>query len=251
MELVGYVARTLSSQKNPYAVTYFVIQYFFIVVAPVMFSVSSCPFSLPGVPLRKTIGLTPTPQASTYTLISISINRIGRAYAPLLPPKGILWLFITCDVIATVIQVTGAALIGSAYSNGRDPTTPNHILLAGLAFQVFTFLLFLLLFAAFVYRSRTVTSRAFKHFAAATAIAALAVYLRTIFRLAETAEGLMRNLSTHEAYFAGLEFVPIVVAVYVFVVWHPGKWLGSSNGQRGKAFAGVVSSGEEGEAQKA
>lgn len=40
MELVGYVSRTLSSQKNPYAVIFFVIQYFFIVVAPVMFSVS-------------------------------------------------------------------------------------------------------------------------------------------------------------------------------------------------------------------
>lgn len=40
MELVGYISRTLSSQKNPYSVIYFVIQYFFIVVAPVMFSVS-------------------------------------------------------------------------------------------------------------------------------------------------------------------------------------------------------------------
>jgi hypothetical protein len=40
LELVGYISRTLSSQKNPYAVIYFVIQYFFIVVAPVMFSVS-------------------------------------------------------------------------------------------------------------------------------------------------------------------------------------------------------------------
>lgn len=40
MELVGYVSRTLSSKKNPYSVLFFVIQYFFIVVAPVMFSVS-------------------------------------------------------------------------------------------------------------------------------------------------------------------------------------------------------------------
>lgn len=40
MELVGYIGRTLSSQKNPYSVTFFVIQYFFVVVAPVMFSVS-------------------------------------------------------------------------------------------------------------------------------------------------------------------------------------------------------------------
>ena len=47
MELVGYISRTLSSQKNPYSVIYFVIQYFFIVVAPVMFSVSLMPSLLP------------------------------------------------------------------------------------------------------------------------------------------------------------------------------------------------------------
>lgn len=67
----------------------------------------------------------------------------------------------------------------------------------------------------------------------------MAVYLRTIFRLAETAEGLMQTLSTHEVYFGCLEFLPIVVAVYVFIWWHPGKWLGSKR-QHGKAFEGIV-----------
>lgn len=141
--------------------------------------------------------------------------------------------------MATIVQVAGAALIGSAYSNGKDPTTPNHILLAGLAFQVFSFFLFILVFVAFIYRSWKVTTRQFKTFAAATGVATLAVYLRTIFRLAETAEGLMRKLSTHEVYFGCLEFLPIVVAVYVFVLWHPGKWLGSKR-QHGKALEGYV-----------
>lgn len=48
MELVGYISRTLSSQKNPYSVIFFVIQYFFIVVAPVMFSVSLTLFHYEG-----------------------------------------------------------------------------------------------------------------------------------------------------------------------------------------------------------
>lgn len=34
-EIVGYIARTFSSKKDPYSVIYFVIQYFFIVTAPV------------------------------------------------------------------------------------------------------------------------------------------------------------------------------------------------------------------------
>lgn len=77
MEIVGYVIRTFSSQKDPYNAIYFVVQYFFIVVAPVFFS------------------------AAIYNILSIMINSVGRQYAPL-PPKVILWIFITCDVVATV-----------------------------------------------------------------------------------------------------------------------------------------------------
>ena len=38
MEVIGYIARTLSSKNDPYSIPFFVVQYFFIVVAPV----SSC-----------------------------------------------------------------------------------------------------------------------------------------------------------------------------------------------------------------
>lgn len=135
------------------------------------------------------------------------------------------------------MQIAGAALVGVAYSNGKDPTTPNNILLAGLAFQVFSFAVFIIVFVWFVLKSSKATTSEFKIFAAATFVATLAVYLRTIFRLAETAEGLMENLSTHEVYFGCLEFLPIVVAVYIFIYWHPGKWLGSKR-TSGKAFEG-------------
>lgn len=202
MEIIGYVFRILASKINPYAVSYFVAQYFCIVVAPVFYS------------------------AAIYTIISVMINHIGRQYAPL-SPKLILWIFIVCDVIATVIQITGAALIGSAYSNGDDPNTPNNILLAGLAFQLFSFAVFIILFAIFLVRTKKVTSPQFKIFAAAVFVASLAVYLRTTIRLAETAEGLLEFLSTHEVIFGCLEFLPIVIAVYIFIYWHPGRWMGS------------------------
>lgn len=173
-------------------------------------------------------------QAAIYTLITIAINRIGRKFSPL-GPKVILWIFIVCDVVATIVQVAGAAMIGVAYSNGKDPTTPNHILLAGLVLQVIAFFIFILVFVAFIWRSRNQTTKEFKTFAAATFVATLAVYLRTLFRLAETAQGLEETLSTHEVYFGCLEFLPIVVAVYIFIYWHPGKWLGSKQ-NRGKSL---------------
>ena len=210
MEVVGYVFRCLSSQQDPYSVPFFVVQYFFIVVAPVFFS------------------------AAIYTIITIMTNRVGREYAPL-PPKVILWIFITCDVIATIIQIAGSALIGVAYSRKKNPNTPNHILLAGLAFQVFSFAVFVVCLSVFLRKSRKVTSSAFKLFSGAVCVATLMVYLRTCLRLAETAEGLQQYLSTHEVFFGCLEFAPIVIAVYTFLYWHPGRWLGS-NARTRKCF---------------
>jgi len=65
-------------------------------------------------------------------------------------------------------------------------------------------------------------------FLSALIVATMLVYLRTCFRLAETAEGLMQELSTHEVFFGCLEFLPIVVAVFLLTYWHPGRWLDRS-----------------------
>lgn len=202
MELVGYAFRLLSSQVDPYSVINFVVQYFFIVIAPIFFS------------------------AAIYTLLTIFINRTRREYAPL-PPKLILWIFITCDIVATITQVAGAALVGVSASREKDPTTPNNILLAGLAFQVFSFFLFCTCLGICLYRARKIVLSSLKAFSAALCTATLLVYLRTCFRLAETAEGLNSSLATHEAYFGALEFAPIVTAVFILAAWHPGKCLPS------------------------
>ncbi|KAI8251970.1 hypothetical protein K4K58_008239 [Colletotrichum sp. SAR11_239] len=103
-EIVGYVARSLSAKKNPYNLIYFILNYFFIVTAPVFLA------------------------AGIYTILSALIHRLGRAFSPL-PPKVVLWFFITSDVIATITQISGAALIGVKQSRREDPTTANNILL--------------------------------------------------------------------------------------------------------------------------
>lgn len=147
----------------------------------------------------------------------------GSRHAPL-RPKLILWIFITCDVIATVIQIIGAALIGVAYSNRRDPTNPNNILLAGLVFQAVTFLVFLILLGLFIWRAKKVAFQvASKAFYASFWTSVLFVYLRICFRLAETAQGLEGELQSHEVYFGTLEFMPVIIALALLAVWHPGR----------------------------
>lgn len=184
-----------------------IIQYFFIVVAPVFLS------------------------AAIYTTLTSLIALLGSSLSPLgLPRKTIIAVFVTADVVATVVQVAGAALIGVAESNRKSPTTANNILLAGLAFQVFSFLLFLTLLGIFIVNARkAAVSRGeggMMRFTAAVVGASLLVYLRTVFRLAETAEGIGGYAGSHEAFFGALEFAPVVLAVGVLGWWHPGRLVG-------------------------
>lgn len=64
-EVVGYTARCLSAKVDPYHLIYYILNYFFIITAPVLMA------------------------ASMYTVIDFLVLRLGRSYS-LLPPKVIL-----------------------------------------------------------------------------------------------------------------------------------------------------------------
>ena len=200
---MGYIARSLSAQKDPYHLLYFILNYFFIVTAPVFLA------------------------AGIYTILSALIPRLGSQYS-FLPPKIILWFFIVSDVIATGVQVTGAALIGVRESNREDPTTANNILLGGLAYQVFSLGVFVILTCSIFYRARReIHGSGLTSFVSAFGVVTIMVYLRTCFRLSETAEGLDGKLFHHEIYFACLEFAPVALAVLLFAIWYPGRCIGN------------------------
>lgn len=211
MEVVGYAFRSLSAKKNPYDVISFVVQYFFIVTAPVFISASIY------VCLSRLIDWSRSPDFTT-----------GRSRW--LRPKLILWVFITADVVATITQIAGAALIGVSQTKRKDPTTANNILLGGLAFQTAAFAIYFILFLIFTVSlirdpqfRKALGSKS--QFFFALFLASVLVFLRTCFRLAETAEGLLQELSTNEVYFITLEFVPIVLTVWILAIWHPGRFL--------------------------
>jgi len=210
MEVGGYVFRALSSRKDPYRITYFVVAYFLIVTAPVLISASIY------VCLTKILAWT----------ADQGFDLSGRSV--LLRRKVVLWTFITVDVFSTLMQVTGAGLIGSATSDGKSPSTANNILLAGLALQSAAFAVFLVLLVmviVLVYREPRLRSTMNSNlFLVALALASVLVFVRTIFRLAETAQGVFGYLSSHEAFFGALEFAPMVVAVGLLAIWFPGRW---------------------------
>jgi len=64
--------------------------------------------------------------------------------------KGILWSFISVDIVTTGMQATGAGIVGRSTSKKKDPSIGNNILLAGLAIQCMAFLLFFIFFTIVV-----------------------------------------------------------------------------------------------------
>ncbi|BGP40639.1 hypothetical protein JCM10450v2_004634 [Rhodotorula kratochvilovae] len=201
-EIVGYASR-LVSHYHPFVVNYFIIQYFFIVVSPVFF------------------------QAAFYVALGMGLRRLDHRGSTLLRfnPKILIVAMIVADVVTTIIQIAGAALIGvaesSRFSNGSAKITSdqaNDILLAGLAMQTASFFAFLVLLGMCIWRSaRTFTAAHLpKKFSLLLFISSLLVFLRTTFRLAETAQGVFGPASTSEALFGTLEYLPVILAVAIY-----------------------------------
>jgi hypothetical protein len=209
LEIIGYVFRYESSQVDPYRISYFVIQYFCITVAPVFIAASIYVYLSNLATWAAEVGY-PTGLA----------GRLGR--------KALLWIFISADTLCTALQVTGAALIGSKTSKHKDPTDANRILIIGLGIQTFAFSIFLLLLAHLLFSMST--ARATMHgqirlmaikAGFALTFAGVLVFLRTVFRLVESAQGVFGFLSSHEVFFGTLEFAPIAVAVALLAIFTP------------------------------
>ncbi|GAA5827368.1 hypothetical protein JCM11251_003783 [Rhodosporidiobolus azoricus] len=205
-EMVGYGCR-LRSHSNPFIVMFFVIAYFFIIVSPVFY------------------------QAGLYLAFAQSLRRLNPHDSKALlrfEPRILIWVMIVADVVTTIIQVVGAALIGVAESARFDNRSTsltsaqaNDILLAGLSIQTFTFLAFITILVLCIVRSsRTSSTTAHlpKLFSLLLLFSALLLLLRTTFRLAETAEGVFGPAASNETLFGTLEFMPVILAVSLWAI---------------------------------
>jgi hypothetical protein len=120
LEIVGYVFCSLSSCRDPYHITYFAVEYFLIVTAPVLVSTSIY-------------------VCLTHIIAWAEASGTNLGYRWWMKRKIILWPFISADIMTTVMQVTGAGMIGGATSKQKDPTTANNILLSGLVIRSVAF----------------------------------------------------------------------------------------------------------------
>ena len=129
-------------------------------------------------------------------------------------------------------------------------------MVAGLAFQVFTLLVFICLSLDFGVRTfgryrqlgaaqtfderhaRLRESKRFNGFLIALAFATLCIFTRSVYRVAELSEGWEGHLIKTQKYFIGLEGAIVSAAVLALNIFHPGFCFREGDAQRGMLGVG-------------
>lgn len=90
--------------------------------------------------------------AALYVMLGDLIRTRGEHFS-VLKPKVYIAVFCTCDVVALVVQATGAAIASHAFDTAKDTKPGAHIVAGGVIFQLLTMLVFAVLFLIFLVRS--------------------------------------------------------------------------------------------------
>lgn len=133
-EIIGYVGRIME-HFNPFSGNGFYIQICCLTIAPAFFT-ASIYFCL-----------------SDFVRLYDPESKISRFR----DPRTFAWIFIPCDIISLVLQAAGGGLAATSVEQGENSDPGTDVMITGLAFQVFSLLVFILLsldFAYNVYRAR-------------------------------------------------------------------------------------------------
>jgi len=195
--------------------------------------------------IRNLIPLTLAPAlltAGIYLCLGRVIVAIGSENSRL-KPKMYTYIFISCDVLALILQGVG----GGMAATGKDAKGSKRgvdIMIAGLISQVITMTLFLALWADFALRTRRgrlsgslarsqpplyEQLRAYKTFALfqwALFAATIFIYVRCIYRVAELWDGFNGHLANDEVTFMIFEGPMVILAVTALTIFHPGRVFG-------------------------
>lgn len=215
LEMAGFLTRTMS--HDDYDVQdYFLCQIISLTIAPA--------FIMGGI----------------YILLGKFIIIYGPQFA-LMRPMFYSYIFMTCDFISLVIQAVGGALAASADTeSGNEVGT--HIMVGGLAFQVVSMTIYVILYLHFFHRIkfhnkdkyreisddfnpryRALRSRMiFQFFPYVVFICVGFVYIRCVYRVVELAEGWSGYLITHEMYLFFLDALMIALTTFTLIIFHPG-----------------------------
>ncbi|KAJ6002604.1 RTA1-domain-containing protein [Penicillium sp. IBT 35674x] len=211
LEIIGYLGR-VQLHNNPFVFSSYLEYLICLTIGPAFFGAS----------------------------IYICLGRIVIVYGEqisLLRPCTYTMLFVFCDLVSLICQAAGGAITSIADADQQDlAQTGVNIMIAGLAIQVASLVLFMALclqYAWSVYKNPDSLNKAasmrelrnsfrWKAFLAGLALATIAIFVRSVFRLAELNGGFHSSLANNQVLFMILEGAMIVIAILCLTILHPG-----------------------------
>ncbi|KAK4622080.1 Efflux pump himE [Fulvia fulva] len=175
--------------------------------------------------------------AGIYLTFKHLVIVLGRQYSRLMP-RLYPWIFISCDFASIVLQAIGGGIAASETEQLLD--VGNGIIIAGIAFQVATMGVCILLavdFAIKLWKSRSrstadgaalenvktyTTTTAFYYYLGCMAVAFVTIFIRCIYRLPEMAGGWGNPLMRNEKEFLILDGAMVAIAAVLMTIAHPG-----------------------------
>ena len=128
-----------------------------------------------------------------------------------------------CNVVVLILLSLGGMLFSIASSRGLFIAS-SKILFGGLCIQCFCILGFCICYGHFCLRVRHLlrqSDKKLKLFVLIIWLSTILIFMRTLFRLAQLAEGIYGELRPNKTLFALFEFTPMVIVTYLLAIWFP------------------------------
>ena len=172
----------------------------------------------------------------TLSRVVVTIGAGNSRIKPIMFPR----IFIPCDFLSLLLQAIGGGMASTESNNHQSVIPGDNIMIAGLAFQVFTLGVFILICTDFAVRTLRNTQRhgasetfdashavlrrslRFRGFVVALALATICIFIRSVYRVIELSQGWNGSLIKVQRYFIVLEGVMVLIAVLALNVFHPG-----------------------------
>ncbi|KAL2858488.1 RTA1 like protein-domain-containing protein [Aspergillus pseudoustus] len=201
-EWIGYIGRAISGTEAPdFSVNPYIMQTLLLLIAPTLYA------------------------ATIYMELGrIVLLTDGEAYC-FIPRKWLTKIFLLGDIISFIMQGAGGGIMASGSLSAV--TTGEHIIIAGLVIQLLFFSLFVTTSVKFhLGLQRSLSCKASlpwkRHMYALYSGSAL-IFVRSLFRLIEYAQGNGGYLVSHEVYLYLFDALLMVAVMAVFAWVHPSE----------------------------
>ncbi|KAJ6451276.1 RTA1-domain-containing protein [Mycena sanguinolenta] len=188
--------------------------------------------------------IAPTPLiAANFILLGRVIRRLGAPYSRL-TPKSYTAIFLTCDIIALFVQGGGGGIAASSHSISAQNLGGN-IMLGGIIFQFIALCVYVAFGVDFlrnyisfapvrpmisVDERGTLDSR-LKIMLGAITFSTFTLFIRSIYRMVELADGWTGKIITTQVYFNIFDAAMVTLAMLTMNFAHPGLLLLSPEDQ--------------------